>query len=289
MFQYHAYGLDIHSEIALPELILKKSPKPDMIIRLGAINPFIGNALNEGVYFRETKKAKYRFWDDIGIFKISNGNEIVVDPANRVDELILRKFLLGTVFANLLHQRGFMVLHASAVKINNSAVAFLGEKNSGKSTTAFEFYKNGYSVIADDYIPIQFENKIPSVYPGFPQLKLSEKSLSNSNFKNNLNYSSKFEKFYFSAKKYFEQSKLPLKNVYVLERAAYNAITSFKPQESFIKLTKNNFGITRYKSLDLNRSFLQCEKLMENVKIKRLEIGEFEDMDQLVGLVEEDI
>ena len=61
-----------------------------------------------------------------------------------LDKIILRNFLLGTVFATFLRLRGLFVLHASSVNINGSAVAFSGFKGYGKSTTAMAFYNEGY-------------------------------------------------------------------------------------------------------------------------------------------------
>jgi len=292
MYKYNAYGLNINSEIFLPELIRKESSDPDIIITIGNVDPFIEEALNEGSYFRETKNAKYRFWDDIGKFKIQNGNNIIVDPAKAVDKILLRKFILGTIFANLLNQRGLLVLHASAVNINNSVVAFLGAKNKGKSTIALKFYENGFPIVADDYIPIQFENNIPFVYTGFPQLKLSSKTLNHSSFnykKNNFNNStSEFEKFYFTTKKHFTQNKLPLKSIYMLERGKFFFIDTFKPQKAFIELTKNNFGIRNYNNSKLKQSFFQCNNLIKNVTIKKLITGDLENLPEIVNLCLED-
>jgi len=290
MYKYYAYGLNIHSEIFLPELIYKESSVPDIIITIGNVDPFREVALNEGLYFRETKNAKYRFWDDIGKFKISNGNRIIVDPAKSVDKKLLRMYILGTIFANLLNQRGLLVLHASAVNINNYVVAFLGAKNKGKSTVALEFYENGYPIVADDYIPIYFENSIPFVYTGFPQLKLSQKSIAHSHFilEKNLKYTSDFDKFYFTTKRSFTQNKLPLKRIYILERGEKNAIDSLKLQKAFIELTKNNFGITKYNNRDLKRSFIQCNNLIKNVTIHKLTTGDLKNLQEIVNLVKDD-
>ena len=82
------------------------------------------------------------------------------------------------MFATFLRQRGLFVLHASSININNSAVAFSGFKGYGKSTTAMAFYKEGYPVVADDYITIEFDKEVPFVSPGFPSLRLSNESRS---------------------------------------------------------------------------------------------------------------
>lgn len=283
MYKYHAYGLNIHSEIFLPELVDNESHPADLIIKYGEVDPFEGKTVREGVNFRETGYAKYRFWDEIGIFKISSGNQIIVQPAKDVEKVILRKFILGTVFANLLHQRGFLVLHASAVQIHNYAVAFLGSKNKGKSTTALEFYNKGHSIVADDYIPIKSENNNSIAYTGFPQLKLTEEHLNRCGFNfEDFEGSSKSEKYYYPAENLFKLTKLTLKNIYILERGLKNSISSLKNQEAFIELIRNNFGISRYKESDLKRSFLQCRDLIRNVTIKKLEIGSLPELTNLV-------
>ena len=168
--------LKICSEIFLPELTPNKFNKADLLIRFGKVDPHSEKSIVEGNNFKVTENAIYRFWNEIGRFKISNGSEIIVNPSITINQRILRSFILGTVFASLLYQRGLLVLHASAVNINNEAIAFLGDKGYGKSTTAMAFYNEGYPILADDYIAIDFEDKVPLVYPGFPSLRLSHKS-----------------------------------------------------------------------------------------------------------------
>ena len=107
--------------------------------------------IKEGDSYKISENAVYRFWDIIGKFKIT-ADSIIIDPSPEISKLILRTFLLGTVFATLLRIKGLYVLHASSVNINGSAVAFSGFKGLGKSTTAMAFYNKGYSIVADDYI-----------------------------------------------------------------------------------------------------------------------------------------
>jgi len=175
-FKYNAFGLNIHSIIPIPELRTSKSEKADITIKLGKVNIFSENILDQGISYKITENSIYRFWDIIGKFKITK-DSIIVDPANDVNKIILRNFLLGTIFATLLRLRGLFILHASSVNINGSAVAFSGFKGYGKSTTAMVFYNEGYPIVADDYISIEFDHEnIPTISPGFPSLKLSNES-----------------------------------------------------------------------------------------------------------------
>ena len=171
-----AFGLKIHSEIPLPELISSKSETADITIYLVKLDLPMNTLLNEGLNYKVKKNAIFRFWDEIGKFKITK-HSIIVDPVHSLNKIILRSFILGTIFATLLSLRGLFVLHASSVNINGFAIAFSGFKGYGKSTTAMAFYNEGYPVVADDYIAIEFDNNdIPFISPGFPSLRLSQES-----------------------------------------------------------------------------------------------------------------
>jgi len=70
------------------------------------------------------------------------------------------------------------------------------------------FYNQGYPVVADDYIIIDFDiNNAPIVSPGFPSLRLSNETKESMGVdKFNLD-----NKIYFSASKSFSSNKISLK------------------------------------------------------------------------------
>lgn len=292
MYKYKAFGLNIHSEIFLPELAVNKSDSPDLIIRKGSFDVFSGKAIVEGEFFRVTENVIYRFWDDIGKFKIKDGNEILFEEAEGVNEVVFRSFILGTVFASLLYQRGLFVLHASAVNINNGVIAFLGNKGYGKSTTAMTFYKEGHPIIDDDYIALNPENSIPLVYPGYPSLRLSYKSRVHGNFSLEKVYYNghEIDKIHVPVENNFSLNEIPLKKLYVLKRGENFGISNFRPQEALMKLVENTFGISRFKKSDFVNNLNQCASLLKRVEISLLEIPEsLEEMHKVVELVKKDI
>lgn len=291
-FKYIAFGLKIHSEIPIPELISSKSETADIIIYLGEIDLPTNTLLNEGLNYKIKNNAIYRFWDEIGKFKITNSS-IKVDPVQGLNEIILRSFILGTIFATLLRLRGLFVLHASSVNINGFAISFSGFKGYGKSTTAMAFYNEGYPVVADDYIAIEFDtNNIPFITPGFPNLRLSPESrismglnLEEGEFKSDI-----IDKTYQYVPKLFSTSKFPLKKIYILQRGEMSKIINLKPQEAFIELVKNTFGIHIFSKLELPDNFFQCEKIVKNVDVSILEIPDsLQKLQEVVKIVEEDI
>lgn len=288
IFKYEAFGLKIHSTIKLPELRLLESEKADITIYMGKVDLPFGSALDDGVNHLVTKNAIYRFWDEIGNFKIIK-DTIIVDPAKGVNKSVLRNFILGTVFATLLRLRGLFVLHASSVNINGSAVVFSGFKGYGKSTIAMAFYNEGYPIVSDDYIALKFDNEFPLISPGFPSLRLSNNSRNamGLNFDKSLNI---MDKTYVSFPKSFSSDKLPIKKIYFLRRGKQSNIIDLKPQDSFIEMVKNTFGIHMFSKVDLPDNFFQCEKIVKNIDVSILELPDsLEKLHEAIKMVKEDI
>lgn len=112
------------------------------------------------------------FIDGVGRFLISGGEEVLIERDASVEDDLLRVFLLGSVFGALLHQRGLLVLHGSAIVVDEGCVAFLGITGSGKSTLAAAFRKLGYKIMADDILAVSTSEGLPLVYPGYPMIAL---------------------------------------------------------------------------------------------------------------------
>ncbi|AXV38897.1 hypothetical protein [Methanobacterium sp. BAmetb5] len=180
MFNYKAFGLEISSEIELPGM-MEGSDKPEVKIIRGEVDPLqVNKAEVEGDNYLVNGEDVYLWWDDIGKVKISEGELVTVESDKDLkssDDLKIIPFLLGPVMALLLHQRGFLVLHGSAVNTGTGAVAFLGHRGNGKSTTAIHLYVEGYPLIADDILAIKFDDEgLPLVYPGYPHVRLSDEA-----------------------------------------------------------------------------------------------------------------
>ena len=288
-FKYEAFGLKIHSEIVLPELIPSKSIKADLNIYLGKVDLPVDNVQDERFSYKVTDNSIYRFWDEIGKFKITNYS-IIIDPVHDVNKTVLRNFLLGTIFATFLRLKGFFVLHASSVNINGSAIAFSGFKGYGKSTTAMAFYNQGYSVISDDYIIIEFDiNNVPMVSPGFPSLRLSNESRESMGL-DKFDLDDEIDKIYLSTSKSFSTNKIPLKKIYILQRDKKSEIFNLNPQDAFMELVKNTFGINIFSKLELPDNFYQCEKIVKNVEVSILKISDsIQNMHRVVRIIEKDI
>lgn len=172
MYTYYSYGLTIQSEWALPELEPCSPRRPDVLIGPGHVLLPPDDEGNEGVFSYSPAEALLA-WPGVGTFLVRGGQEIVVDAEAELEEPLLRLFLLGAVLGALLHQRGFLVLHASAALVNGGAVAFMGDKGWGKSTTAAALVRRRHPLLADDLVALRpDECGTMHVLPGFSQLKL---------------------------------------------------------------------------------------------------------------------
>ncbi|MEQ5787979.1 serine kinase [Erythrobacter sp. NFXS35] len=174
--RYRAFGLDIASDVELPELVEAQGAQADVEIRL----------VNTGRTFPSPEaEAEFRFGDDecfllypqIGAFRVLPPGLIEVEPVPGVDPALLCFPLLGPVIALLLQARGAFLLHGSALNVGGRAVCFLGDKGAGKSTTAGAFLRAGHSLLTDDIVAIEgLEEGGGSILPAFPQVKLTREA-----------------------------------------------------------------------------------------------------------------
>lgn len=84
----------------------------------------------------------------------------------------VRADLLGRVLAMAVHHEGALVLHASAVSIDDAVVAFLGPKQAGKSTLAMALVGRGARLVTDDTLAVRFQGDQAVVDPGVQRVRL---------------------------------------------------------------------------------------------------------------------
>ena len=169
---YTAYGLRIRSRIVLPFAAASPAGEPDVHIRIGRAPA----ALAAPRFRRPTwEAAPGRFLmhvDGVARYFVREGREITVEPAGD-DAGARNAFLLGSVLAACLKQRGILTLHASAVATDAGAVLFAGHSGAGKSTLLAALVERGYSMLADDVTGIVPDGGgAPVALPAFPCVRL---------------------------------------------------------------------------------------------------------------------
>lgn len=285
MYTYTAYSLGIHSELPLPELVVAKS-QPDVVVRLGQLDN-LEKVVHDGGSCFLGEVA------NIGRFLIRGGSEIVFAPVPSVDEAVIRTTILGPILSVLLRQRGLLVLHASCIVVNGSAVAFMGASGWGKSTLAETLHLRGYSLVTDDVMGVQVGSGTPIVFPGYPQLKLwPDAAASLGHIPENLpQLNSQSDKRIHRVAHNFPQTPLPLKRIYVLGEGSQHAIVNLPHQKAFVELVRHSRAVSLLRNPDYISSHLrQCTSLVKNVSVCRLERPRLlAGLPDTVKLVEEDI
>jgi len=245
---YRAFGLTIGSSIEIPELVPAEG-SPDVTVSLGKVPDFLGTPTRIGARYQTGPgQFLYRI-DNIAKYLVLSGSEVIIETYPGVEDNTVRTFLLGSVFAALLHQRDMLPLHGSSIRVGDGCVIFSGLSGSGKSTTARAFIKRGYQLNADDVSVIAINRAgIPIVYPEYPRLKLWRDVLKREG-EDPGHYTRVrrvLEKFSVPAGKQFNHRALPLEKIYIL--SPYNKknirISLVKGMEKFKKIKRLTY---RYK------------------------------------------
>lgn len=278
MYFYLAYGLSIKSCIALPELATGAECEPDLVVSCAkVVTPSAETDRVEHCAWA-TPDGLCMFWQGVGIISVLNGKAIVLDPTPEVEESRLRLFILGAAMAVLLHQRGLLVLHASAVALQGSAVVFLGNKGWGKSTLAAVLAQRGHSVISDDVVALGKDaDGGPTLLPAFPQIKLWPNSVEalGGNPEDLPRLSTLFEKRHYDVTTQFARTPLPLKCIFLLGIGETVRVDPVQAQDAIVELIRHSysarFAVHLLSGKEGGRHLMQCSALARRVPICRLE------------------
>lgn len=292
---YIAYGLRLRSELELPELVRGEPGEPDVEIRFGEVPVTEEDGEDPRGVIRATETEVDLYWKTVGGYRILRGREIVIDPAKGVDEGLLRVFLLGAAFGVLLHQRNHLVLHASAARVGDRAVAFVAWKRWGKSTTAAAMHARGHPFIADDIVAIDVADPArPQVIPGFPQIKLWPDAVASLGFgpEELPRLHSHLEKRSRLLGDGFVRSRCPLGAIFVLDKGERLELEDCGPQEAFSELIRHayaaRFGQKLLRATGLSDYFQKLVTLARHVPVYRLRRPPSLDaMDDITRMVEE--
>lgn len=181
MFSYLVSGLSVSSELALPGLIALEagdSQGADVTIRAGTVPRVLDDAEADGPNWQIAPNRFLFEIPDVMRMLLTGGREIVFEPEAGTSPEEAAIFLSGTGFGILLHQRGRVVLHASAVRVRDSAILFCGPSGAGKSTLAAALVDAGYDLVTDDFCGVSIHaDGVPWVEPDGRQLKLWQNSI----------------------------------------------------------------------------------------------------------------
>ncbi|MEG1295166.1 hypothetical protein [Niameybacter sp.] len=279
-YKYRVYGLEIGSEIEIPEFIVDKSIKesPNQVrICYGAMSEEIKTQIAEG---RKSYMSSQDIWfyiDNIATYRITNGNLIEVEPCENCDTQLMKIFVMCSCLGFIMIQRNKVAIHGGTVVMGNKAVVITGNRGAGKSTLTTALRKKGYKFLADDVAATTLIDR-PMVQCGFPYQKLCEDAM------DALGYDkatcTSFEgdnkvKYIVPALEDFQEEDTPLTAICEIVASDVEAveIEAIKGQEKLQYILKNLYRSEFLPSLGVpTEYFKQCVQIAKSVafyKVKR--------------------
>lgn len=229
MYYYTAFGLNIHSEILLPELAEGDRNATAAIIHIQEGTLELPRLKKTQIYRRgirasfgkDEDDALYLDWAGIASFKAIQGHTLIVESHTAEPDLI-SLFTVSEALGLVLFQKGYFLLHASSVAVGDEAWCFMGTPGAGKSSTAAAFMKAGCRLLSDDLTAITFdEDGLPVVIPAYPQLKIWDRTVAGLGYnEDDLEpVSEGVNKYSYKPKSGFLHKSVPLKKAFFLHKA----------------------------------------------------------------------
>ena len=219
-FYLSAYGLTLVSSHPLPHFQLSNEPSSQRsadveIIQQEVCQHGLSQCVEQGLFWQANQEALWLNVPNIARFLIRDGQTIFFDPEPGIDNDSLAAFLMGPCLAALLIQRDLFVLSGCVVKVDDTAVAYLGEGCSGKSSILGAMMQKRYLVLADNLCVL---NQQGLVFPGPNYMELWHDSATKLGLipEELQPIRPQFKKYRLPLAPYFYQHPLPLKQVYAL-------------------------------------------------------------------------
>jgi hypothetical protein len=277
---YRAYNLTIASCLDGLPLLLGYG-NPDLVIQYGDVPDELPHATTRTPYFHAAPGEAILYIPNVAKYWIQDGHSITIQRHSDVSDEQVCTFLLGSAFGALLHQRGLLVLHGSAIarslteSIDTGAILFLGRSGAGKSTLAAAFQQQGYAVMTDDICAIAVQDTLSYLYPGYPHIKLKQDACEKLGYAPEdyprLNDYDDL-KYRLSPKHTIPAQPICVKKIYVLVPSSHRQI-SLKPVEGaaqFAELSRQTYRLTLLNGMGYSKQHFQhCAQIANQVPIVR--------------------
>jgi len=165
------------TDSAYPPNFIVRAPK---IQAQADIGPFHEWAFPNGTLwtrFFHTDTGYLLRFPNLADFTVSpDGREVVANPVPGLSRQTIEHLYQNQVLPLALSRQFKLVLHASAIEIENFAVAFMGASGQGKSTLAAHFSTRGNRFLTDDGLQLEKGEDGYLIQPSHPSIRLWEDS-----------------------------------------------------------------------------------------------------------------
>jgi hypothetical protein len=291
MYSYSAYGLGIRSAIPLPDLTANDVPA-DIVMRFGKATPISPIASDATFSLQFLEDRAFFFFRGLGSGEAVGGREIIGDPDAGMDEELMQFLAQGPALSVLLNQRGYLTLHASCIKIGDTAVAFMGDSGAGKSTMAAALHVRGHGLVSDELTVINNSGSEPQAYPGYPGLHLLP-DVANQ-FRNQLEDLVRIgvhdRKVKVPAHSGFPRAPVSLVKIYLLSEGPHFQVSLLKGHKAVYELVKHSYWIRLVHDFRPSSYFLQCARLCARIPVMKLATPKVASaLPEIAQMVERDV
>ena len=182
---YHLFGIIMASDYKFANPLPKVSGIPDVSFTCSSTSPYPVDWMKKPVHTS-------RFMTDVGesvlsIYALDDGyvcrfagivdfylfpDLIIAHPLDPASRHMVETLLLGEIFSIWLELKDIRMIHASAIVINNEAIAFLSFSTGGKSSLAAAFAQQGYLILTDDLLPVENRHNLFLARSGYPAMRM---------------------------------------------------------------------------------------------------------------------
>ncbi len=290
---HSVYGLVIESDVSLPELPRVAAGDPACRLRVSSV-PRQKRAprhwshhwrLPNGTIWTSFARLKSGYlirFPRLADFVVSgDGTQVECRVAGPTPEITLRHLFLDQVLPLILSRWGKLVLHASAVVNGEAAIAFAGVSGMGKSTLSTSFCQQGYTLLADDGLLLEEDERGLLAIPGYPGVRLWEDVVS-SLFGEDCklppvaHYTEKLRVGTDAVQLRFCAEPVLVRRIYLLSEPPPEgpgeaiAIHPLPPQEGFMELVRHTYRLDLLDPQKLRDEFVRLARVIAVPLFRRL-------------------
>lgn len=186
---YKIFDITLNSDIPLPELPEAKTANSTINIQAGVDTNTIPEnpqwiqqwkTLSDKISISCAKLDNsylLRFPDLIDFIISFSGNSVYYFPKKSLQEVTIRHLLIDQVIPRIIGQSGRLVLHASAIRLQDgTGVAFLGNSGWGKSTIASSLLERDAILLTDDCLLVEVVQGKTFIIPNYYGVRLFKDS-----------------------------------------------------------------------------------------------------------------
>ncbi len=286
--RYRVYGLTLESSLPLVCPRAPKGTASDVRLTRATASRFVQARALAGIPPRAAQwfecarlpdGSTYLRWSRLFEFLIApDARTIEFRPLEHATQHTLTTYLLGQVLSFSLLSFGCEPLHATAVVVDGSAVAFLGDCGDGKSTLGAAFLARGYPLLTDDVLALQFDRAGVIAHAGPARLKLFPsvaRSLLGRTGTRTLNPGTRKLVLSLTGRD-ATAAAVPLDALYVLcgsarsRRASRVTLTPLRGQRAFVEVIRSAFNLIQIDKARLENQFRMATSLVNIVPVTRL-------------------